>query len=125
MMASGMSVSVCNECGQGDAEYHRLIVIYKVRMKQVYTVPSFPALTVSIREILYQFMDKEDQAVYCGFICDCLSLTRAYPRIIKVCCGYSDSSFIEVDEFGRSGVHIGGKLFENKVYIIWKWSWQE
>ena len=126
MMASGMSVSVCDECGQGDAEYHDLIVIYKVGMKQIYTVPSFPALTVSIREILYQFMDKEDQAVYCGFIRDCSSLTRAYPCIIKVCCGYSNSFFIEVDEFGRSGVHISGKkLFENKVYIIWKWSWQE
>ena len=64
MMASGMSVSVCDECGLRDAEYHDVIVIYKVGMKQVYTVPSFPALTVSIREILYRFMDKEDQAVY-------------------------------------------------------------
>ena len=63
MMVSDMmkSVSMCDECGQGDAEYHDLGVIYKVGPKQDYTVPSFPAVMVSIRDILYQFMDKEDQ----------------------------------------------------------------
>ena len=126
MMASGKSVLVCDECGQGDAEYHDLVVIYKVGPKQKYTVPSFPALTVFIREVLYQFMDKEDETVYSGFVRDCSSLARVFPCIIKVCCGYSNYFFVEVDKFGLSGVYIGGKkLFENKVYIIRKWSWEE
>ena len=117
-MASGKSVSVCDECGQGDAEYHDLVVIYKVGPKQEYTVPSFPALTVSIREVLYQFMDKEDQTIYSGFVRDCSLLARAFPCIIKVCCGYSNSCFVKVDEFGLPGIYIGRKkLFENKVYM--------
>ena len=50
-----------------------------------------------------------------------LSLARAFPCIIKVSCGYNNSFFVEVDEFGLSGVYIGAKkLFENKVYLVWK-----
>ena len=96
-MTSMASESVC---GQGDAEYHDLIVIYKVGVKQEYAVPSFPALVVSIREVLYQFMDKEDQNVYSGFIHDCSSLARPFPCIIKVCSGKGNSFFfVENDEF--------------------------
>ena len=52
-------------------------------------MPSFPAPTVSIREVLYQFMNKEDQTVYSVFLHDRSSLVRAshtdtdFPDVIR------------------------------------------
>ena len=70
---------------------------------------------VSIRD---QFMDKE---VYSGFIHDCSSLARPFPCIIKVCSGNSNYFFwLKMINFASLKKH-----FQNKVYIIWKWSWEE
>lgn len=91
-MASGGEL--CDTCGQ-HTEYHDLVAIFKLGDKREYTVPSFPVFTVTLREVLYQFVDHEDSSVYTGFIRECPALARPYPSLIKLCSGYTNSFFIE------------------------------
>ena len=68
-----------------DNEKLRLLCPYWNAEINVYTVPSFPVLSVELRKIKYQFiLPDESIAVVDGFVHDDPSLKRTYPTELYV-----------------------------------------
>lgn len=120
-----MAEADCRECSQ-PAESHFLVTIMKLGDKVEYTIPSFPVYTAVLREIKYQFVDESAaQHTFDGYIRDCPSLDRTYPGLLKLCFGYTNAFTINPEEFKLSIDIDGKKLYDDLVFVIWKWSWED
>lgn len=104
---------------------HELITILKLGDRVHYTVPSFPVFSVQLVEMKFQFTDELSTTFFDGYIRDTPGLARTYPALIKVCCGYSNAFSIEEDEFDQC-ISIQNKLlYGGKVFVVWKWTWED
>lgn len=127
-MATGLAsddgtVSLCDECSQPE-EDHYLVTIMAVGTQIKYTVPSFPVLTVLLREARFQFANEME--CFDGYIRSCPSLDRTYPGLLKLCFGYKNAFSIDPEEFELSVPGLENKtLYEERVFVMWKWSWMD
>ena len=115
--------STCDNCGQ-EEDHHTLLALYKVGYAQEYKVPSFPVVTVQLREIIYQFIaDDCSTMMYTGYVWDCSMVNRPFPALAKVCCGNSDICYVEKAEFNKV-INIDKKdLWQDRVLVLWNWIW--
>lgn len=111
---------LCDECCQSPADHH-LVVIMSIGNKVKYTIPSFPVLSPVLREVRFQFADE----VCCcdGYMRECSDLERLYPSMLKLCFGYANAFSIDREEFEQSIPLDNKVLYEDRVFIMWKWSW--
>ena len=83
-----------------------------------YVVPSFPVFCVNLRRIKYS-RPTTDTTVYDGFIRDDICLMgKKYPTLVVIENGYENSSLKETK---FSSPYASIVLFNNQVYVIWKW----
>ena len=88
-----------------------------------YVVPSFPVFCVNLRRIKYT-RPTTDTTVYDGFIRDDVCLMgKKYPTLVVIENGYENSFFVEANEVQQSVCINSHVLFNNQVYVIWKWFW--
>ena len=116
-------MDVCDVCSLG-CEEHNLVTIVSKGSKIDYTIPSFPALTVALREIKYQFVDVDDNIIYDGYIRECPELMRPYPSLVVLCTGHTNAFTVSSDEFSVSVSTEKKVLCKGLVFVIWKWKWE-
>ena len=121
----GSKRSVCEDCSER-LDDHTFITILNVGASSIrYTVPSFPVFSANLREVKFQGLDDRDCRYYDGYIRDTPNLKRSFPALLKLCSGYTNAFVIDPDEFDHC-IPIGDKIFyEKKVFVIWKWTWEE
>ena len=123
-MADG---SICDHCGENDSD-HLQITIFNTGSKVQYTIPSFPVFTVGLTEIKLQFLPEEggQNNVMDGYAKNSPKLYRPLPSLAKVCAGNKNGFFIDYEEFERSSISlIDKKLYMGKVFVLWKWEWED
>ena len=107
-----------------------------------YVIPSFPVVTVNLRHVKYQVLDKGGDIDV--FMRECPAMHRTFPAIAQVGIGYKFAFYVEVKTFILCyGGHIatycplllqesefglcidvpGANLPMGKVFVIWKFSW--
>lgn len=115
----------CEKCSN-PSYHHELVSILKLGRKVHYTVPSFPVFSANLMEIKFQLVDDGDTTIFDGYIQDCPGLTRSYPALLKLCKGYTNAFLIEPEEFDKSvDLDEDKNLCDGKVFVIWKWEWEE
>ena len=126
--------SVCAKMASGGGEAsslrspspeHEFITILKIGNKVKYTVPSFPVFNVQLVQIKFQFADEGSTDFFDGYIRACPALDRTYPALLKVHHGHTNAFYIEEEEFERCIPVENDVLYGGKVFIIWKWTWED
>ena len=108
---------------QGSTEPCLEICLLEVGTPLKYTVPSFPVITVNLRKMKFKVVS--DPGVYDGFIRDCSALERSYPAITVVGEGPKYCFFVSEEEFSQVMSLNGLILYDDYVFIMWKWEWGE
>lgn len=119
-MAAGPASGPLNRSDQGSTLD---IYLLEVGKSYDYTVPSFPVFSTLLRKM--KFTVQDDPKVYDGFIRDCPSLERNYPSLLVVESGCQDSFPVSVEEFSRAVDTEGFVLYDECVFVVWKWKWGE